>query len=455
METFLIKAAQLIAAFALLVIIHEFGHYIFARMFGIKVEKFYLFFDPWFSLFKYKPKKKSTKTDPNGEERATWRDTEYGIGWLPLGGYVKIAGMIDESMDKEQLAQEPKSWEFRSKPAYQRLLVMVAGVLMNFILAIIIYAGIAWYWGEKYIPLDKAYEGMDYAEAAQEIGFRNGDILLEADGRTLDSRERSVAFKMLEAREVTVLRNHRDTVAIRLPEGAILTIPENDPLMAIRVPVYVKQIMPGEPAAEAGLQVGDRIIAVGDSLTPAFTELSPALLAYKGKPTELTLLRGNDTITMAATPTSDGKLGFGLKTPLEVFSCDTTKYGFFQSVPVGVTNGTDMLVTYVGSLKHLFSKQGAESIGGFGAIGSMFPSKWDWRTFWEMTAFLSIMLAFMNLLPIPALDGGHVAFLLWEVITRRKPSDKFLERAQLAGMLFLIILLIYANFNDLYRFVLK
>ena len=440
METFLIKAAQLICALSLLVIIHELGHFMWARIFKIRVEKFYIFFNPWFSLAKWKPKKS---------------DTECGIGWLPLGGYVKIAGMIDESMDTEQLASEPKPWEFRSKPAWQRLLVMTGGVLNNFILAIIIYAGIAFWWGEKTIPFQNAYEGMDFTPAMQALGFRNGDILLEADGRTLDSRERSVAFKMLEAREVTVLRNHRDTVAIRLPEGAILTIPENDPLMAIRVPVYVKQIMPGEPAAEAGLQVGDRIIAVGDSLTPAFTELSPALLAYKGKPTELTLLRGNDTIRVVATPTEAGKLGFGLKTPAEIFDVEITVYNPLQAIPVGVRNGTEMLTTYVGSLKHLFTKEGAESIGGFGAIGNLFPAAWDWRTFWEMTAFLSIILAFMNIIPIPALDGGHVMFLLWEAVTRRKPSDKVLEYAQMAGMFLLIALLIYANSNDIYRFLIK
>lgn len=440
METFLIKAAQLICALSLLVIIHELGHFMWARIFKIRVEKFYIFFNPWFSLAKWKPKKS---------------DTEWGIGWLPLGGYVKIAGMIDESMDTEQLASEPKPWEFRSKPAWQRLLVMTGGVLNNFILAIIIYAGIAFWWGEKTIPFQNAYEGMDFTPAMQALGFRNGDILLEADGRTLDSRERSVAFKMLEAREVTVLRNHRDTVAIRLPEGAILTIPENDPLMAIRVPVYVKHIMPGEPAAEAGLQVGDRIIAVGDSLTPAFTELSPALLAYKGKPTELTLLRGNDTIRVVATPTEAGKLGFGLKTPAEIFDVEITVYNPLQAIPVGVRNGTEMLTTYVGSLKHLFTKEGAESIGGFGAIGNLFPAAWDWRTFWEMTAFLSIILAFMNIIPIPALDGGHVMFLLWEAVTRRKPSDKVLEYAQMAGMFLLIALLIYANSNDIYRFLIK
>lgn len=440
MESFLIKALQLIAALSLLVIIHEFGHFLWARIFKIRVEKFYLFFNPWFSLFKWKPKNS---------------DTEYGIGWLPLGGYVKIAGMIDESMDKEQMSQPAKPDEFRVKPAWQRLLVMTGGVLNNFILAIIIYAGIAWYWGEKTIPYENAYEGMDFAPAAIEMGFRTGDILLAADGAKIDQKDRAHLFKLLESKKVTVLRNHRDTIDILLPKNAIEKLDSEQGFMGYRIPVFVKNVVPGEPAAHAGLQADDRIIAVGDSLTPSFGELSQALYLNGGRKTTVTVLRGNDTITLAATPTADGKLGFELKRPLEVFVCDTTRYGFFQSIPVGVTNGTEMLVTYVGSLKHIFSKTGAQSIGGFGAIGNMFPAKWNWRTFWEMTAFLSIILAFMNLLPIPALDGGHVAFLLWEVITRRKPSEKFLERAQLAGMLFLIALLLYANFNDIYRFLIK
>ncbi|MDE6284030.1 MAG: RIP metalloprotease RseP [Muribaculaceae bacterium] len=440
MESFLIKALQLIAALSLLVIIHEFGHFLWARVFKIRVEKFYLFFNPWFTLFKWKPKKS---------------DTEYGIGWLPLGGYVKIAGMVDESMDKEQMAQPPKPDEFRVKPAWQRLLVMTGGVLNNFILAIIIYAGIAWYWGEKTIPYQHAYEGMDFAPAAIELGFRNGDILLSADGREINQKDRGHLFKLLESKTVTVLRNHRDTIDILLPKNAIEQLDAEQGFMGYRIPVFVNKVVPGEPAAKAGLQPDDRIIAVGDSLTPSFGELSRALYLNGGRNTTVTLLRGNDTISVAVTPTADGKLGFELKKPLEIFECDTTRYGFLESIPVGVTNGTEMLVTYVGSLKHIFSKKGAESIGGFGAIGNMFPAKWNWLTFWEMTAFLSIILAFMNLLPIPALDGGHVAFLLWEVITRRKPSDKFLEKAQMAGMLFLIALLLYANFNDIYRFFIK
>lgn len=440
METFLIKALQLVVALSLLVIVHELGHFLWARVFKIRVEKFYIFFNPWFSLFKWKPEKS---------------DTTYGVGWLPLGGYVKIAGMIDESLDREQMAQPPQPWEFRTKPAWQRLLVMTGGVINNFILAILIYAGIAWYWGERTIPYQNAYEGMDFTPAAQSLGFRNGDVLLTADGRLIDSKERGAIYNMLDSKHVEVLRNHRDTVTLIMPANAVTSLPQDDPFMAYRVPVFVKQVMPGEPAAKAGLQEGDRIIAVGDSLTPAYTEFVPALAAYGGKEVPLTLLRGNDTVMTVATPTPAGKLGFGLMGPIDVFRCDTTQYGFFQSIPIGIGNGTDMLTTYVGSLKHVFTKEGAESIGGFGAIGNLFPAKWDWRTFWEMTAFLSIILAFMNIIPIPALDGGHVAFLLWEVVTRRKPSEKFMEYAQMVGMFLLLALLIYANSNDIYRFLIK
>lgn len=427
-------------ALSLLVIIHEFGHFIWARIFKIRVEKFYLFFNPWFSLAKWKPK--------NSE-------TTYGIGWLPLGGYVKIAGMIDESMDKEQMAQPAQPWEFRSKPAWQRLMVMVGGVLNNFLLAFIIYTGIALYWGEKTIPLHNAYEGMDFVPEAQALGFRNGDILLTADGKLIDSRKRTALLDMLESSEVKVLRNHTDTVTIHLPSDAVMRLPQDRAPMAIRLPVFVKQVMHGEPAYEAGIKEGDRIVAVGDSLTPSYTEMVPALLAYAGKPTTVTVLRDGKQLTLNATPTEGGKLGFGLMAPDQVFEWETTSYNVIEAVPVGIRTGTGMLVSYVGSLKHLFSKEGAQQIGGFGAIGSLFPATWDWRTFWEMTAFLSIMLGFMNIIPIPALDGGHVMFLIWEVVTRRKPSEKFLEYAQTAGMLFLLALLIYANSNDIYRFFIK
>lgn len=440
MESFLIKALQLVVALSLLVIIHEFGHFLWARLYKIRVEKFYLFFNPWWTPFKWKPKNS---------------DTEYGIGWLPLGGYVKIAGMIDESMDKDQMAQPPKPDEFRVKPAWQRLLVMAGGVLNNFILAIIIYAGIAWYWGEKTIPYENAYEGMDFSKEAVELGFRKGDILLAANGQKIDQTDRGHLFKVLESNTVTVLRNHTDTVVINLPKNAIERIDPEHGFMAYRVPVFVKNVISGEPAAKAGIMENDRIIAVGDSLTPSYTELVPALTAYAGRQTDIGLMRNGQPVTVKATPDDNGKLGFQLMAPDHIFVCDTTRYGFFQSFPVGISDGTDMLVTYVGSLKMLFTKAGAQSIGGFGAIGNMFPPKWDWRTFWEMTAFLSIILAFMNVLPIPALDGGHIMFTFYEVVTRRKLPDAFLEKAQMAGMLFLIALLIYANFNDIYRFIIK
>ena len=332
---------------------------------------------------------------------------------------------------------------------------MIGGVLNNFILAFIIYTGIALYWGERTIPFQNAYEGMDFVTEAQALGFRNGDVLLTADGKTIDAANRTAVLDMFEANEVKVLRNHKDTVSIHLPSNALITLPQDRQPLAFRLPVFVKQVVPGEPAAKAGVLEGDRIIAVGDSLTPSYTELVPALQAYGGKPVTIKVLRGNKTLSLQATPTEGGKLGFGLQAPDEVFEWQTTRYGFFEAIPIGISTGTGMLTTYVGSLRHLFSKEGASQIGGFGAIGSLFPPKWDWRTFWEMTAFLSIILGFMNIIPIPALDGGHVMFLLWEMVTRRKPSDKFLEYAQMAGMFFLLALLIYANSNDIYRFLIK
>lgn len=454
METFLLKASQLIAALALLVIIHEFGHYIFARMFGIKVEKFYLFFDPWFSIFKWKPKEVE-KLNPDGSLKTTWRDTEYGIGWLPLGGYVKIAGMIDESMDKEQMAKPVQPWEFRAKPAWQRLLVMLAGVIFNFILAILIYAGIAFCWGEKTIAFENATEGLDYVPAAQKIGFQNGDIPLLADGVKIDVSERNFAMRMVEADVVTVLRNHTDTVNINIPDDFIFQLNDDEGFFAYRTPVYVQKLSPGEPAEKAGLQEGDHIVSVNGTETPSFTEFSPALMQLGGKETTIGVMRGDSLINLTVTPTESGKIGIQLRAITDIYPIDITQYSFFESFPKGWEIGVSTLSTYVGSMKHLFSAEGAQSIGGFGAIGSIFPDTWNWLSFWEITAFLSVVLAFMNVLPIPALDGGHVLFLLYEIIARRKPSDKFLEYAQIAGMVFIFGLLIYANGNDIYRFFFK
>lgn len=479
METFLFKALQLVAALSLLVLIHEFGHYIFARMFGIKVEKFYLFFNPGFSLLRYDPRKNTVeliaRTDDNGKEsalisfkvgrphqqdtakqrRSSWRDTIYGIGWLPLGGYCKIAGMIDESMDKEQMAQPEQPWEFRSKPAYQRLLVMIGGVLFNFILAIIIYIGIAFTWGEKTIRFHDAYAGLDFVPAAQKIGFRNGDIPLMADGKPVEATDRDVALTMAEARTVTVLRNGTDTVDIAIPDDFIFRLNDDKGFFGYRVPVVIAGLMPGEAAVKAGMMAGDRIVAVGDSLTPSFTELTAALTSYAGMPVAVKVIRDNKEVVMEATPSGTGKLGIQLTPITDIYPVTVVRYSLLTSIPKGIEIGTSTLGSYVSSFKHVFSREGAESLGGFGSIGSIFPERWNWLSFWEITAFLSVALAFMNIIPIPALDGGHVMFLLYEVVSRRKPSEKFMEYAQYAGMAFLLLLLLYANGNDIYRFFLK
>lgn len=449
METFLIKALQLIVALAFLVIIHEFGHYITARIFGIKVEKFYLFFNPWFSLAKWKPKKTKVTLDKNGNEKATWRDTEYGIGWIPLGGYVKIAGMIDESMDKEQLKKPTQPWEFRSKPAYQRLLVMIGGVLFNFILAILIYAGIAFWWGNKYIPLDKATEGMEFSPTALQAGFKNGDIPLMADGKPIDASKEDFLFTTASAHSVDVLRDN-DTVTVVLPNDFLARLGKEG-FMMYRQPIVVATVQNGSPAKAAGLAEGDRIVAVDTLSTRAFSELTPALLTYAGKKTTVTVERDGEKLTLPITPTEGGKLGFQLKSITDIYPTVTLHYGLLQSFPKGWENGTNMLVNYVSSMKHVFTKEGAQSIGGFGAIGGMFPDRWNWLSFWEITAFLSVALAFMNILPIPALDGGHVMFLIYEIIARRPANEKVMEMAQMAGMAFLIILLLYANGADVIR----
>ena len=361
--------------------------------------------------------------------------------------------MIDESMDKEQMAKPAQPWEFRSKPAYQRLLVMVAGVLMNFVLAILIYAGIAWHWGEKYIPVEKAYEGMDYVEAAKAAGFRDGDIPLLADGHKLDMTNGDYLLDMIEADTVTVLRNHKDTVNIAIPENFIFRLNDDKGFFTYRVPVFVAGVVNGEPADEAGLLPGDRIIKVDTTSTPSYTEFVAELSKRAGKNAGLTVERNGEIATLPIKINDAGKIGITLKPITDIYPVVTRHYTFFESIPKGWEIGTNRLVSYVSSMKYVATAEGAKSLGGFGAIGSMFPEKWNWLSFWEITAFLSVALAFMNILPIPALDGGHIMFLLYEIISRRKPSEKFMEYMQVAGMAFLILLLLYANGNDIYRFV--
>lgn len=441
METILIKALQLILSLSLLVLVHEFGHFIFARLFKVRVEKFYLFFDPWFSLFKFKPKNS---------------DTEYGIGWLPLGGYCKISGMIDESMDKEQMAQPAQPYEFRSKPAGQRLMIMVGGVLFNFILALFIYSMVLFAWGDTYLPLKNVKQGMDFSETFINVGFRDGDILLRADDEELERYNEDCLRKVVEAHNVTVLRDGVETV-IPIPDDMMQRVlRDKQGFAAYRFPMVVKNLSADDmPAAQAGMQPGDSIVSINDVPVVTYYEAAAMLAENKSKEIKLGFYRDGELRSASLTTDSLGRIGVGVCLPTDLYETVTRSYGFLASFPAGVKLGINTLKGYVSDMQYVFTKEGASSLGGFATIGSIFPDTWNWRAFWMQTAFLSIILAFMNILPIPALDGGHVMFLLYEVIARRKPSDKFLEYAQMAGMAILFALLLYANGNDLFRFVFK
>ena len=445
METFLIRALQLVLSLSLLVIIHEGGHFFFARLFKIRVEKFYIFFDPWFSLFKFKPK--------NSE-------TEYGIGWLPLGGYCKISGMIDESMDTEQMKQPPQPWEFRSKPAWQRLLVMIGGVLMNFLLALFIYSMILFTWGDQYIALKDMSYGMKFNETAREIGFRDGDILVSADGKELTRYNVDMLRSLAEAREVVVLRDGKKE-QILMPEISLLEIAKEDPpFVDMLIPNVVDSVLADGGFAKAGLQKGDSLIAFNGTPLHSWNEFTEQLgeLRLRSEVEQkssasFSLVYSRAGVRNTVNVTTDDQFKVLAYSMNPGYQPTRLTYGFFESFPAGVALGINTLKGYVNDMKYVFTKEGAKSVGGFGTIGSIFPKVWDWQRFWSMTAFLSIILAFMNILPIPALDGGHVLFLLYELVARRKPSDKFLEYAQMVGMFLLFGLLIWANFNDILRFV--
>jgi regulator of sigma E protease len=435
METVVIKAAQLILSLSILVIVHELGHFLFARIFKVRVEKFYLFFNPWFTLFKFKPK---------GSE------TEYGIGWLPLGGYVKISGMIDESMDKEALKQAPQPWEFRTKPAWQRLLIMVGGVGMNFILAFFIYAMIVLAYGDKYVPMRNVTMGFSFNQTALDAGFQNGDIPLYADGVALERLDTKTLFAIADAKEVQVLRNG-EKLSLTLPKDFRNIVHEKDFLLDYRIPFVIERVTNGSPAQAAGLMEGDRVLGVNGQTDMDVRDIQQAMIAAQGGELLLNVLRSGKELEITVTPSESGKLGVGLMSPLNIYETVNKKYNFFTAFPAGIRIGIQTIKDYLGQFKFIFSKEGAGSLGGFGTIGSFFPAQWDWERFWVMTAFLSIILGIMNLLPIPALDGGHVMFLLYEVITGRTPNEKFMEYAQMGGMIFLISLLLYANGMDIVR----
>ena len=435
----LIKAAQLLLSLSILVILHEFGHFMFAKIFRCRVEKFYLFFDPWFSLLKVQ----------KGE-------TEYGVGWVPLGGYVKISGMIDESMDKEQMKLPPQPWEFRSKPTWQRLLIMIGGVLFNLILALALYSMILFTWGEEYLPNQNVKYGIVVSETGREIGLQNGDKIVSVDGKEVSSFSKIIPTIVLDGAKTIEVQRDSQRLTLPISKEIIPKLLTDRNIISLRVPFSCKIVAFGKqsPARDSGLEIGDEILSVDSTKFTFYDQFVDKLTASKEKVVSIEV---NHKGTVSYKKVSIGKSGtIGILPSIDlstIFEYKTTQYSLLESIPAGITKGYNAVGDYLKQFKLLFSPKtkAYESLGGFIAIGNIFPGVWDWESFWNLTAFLSIILAVMNILPIPALDGGHVLFLLYEIITRRKPSDKFLEYAQIVGMVLLFSLLLYANGNDILK----
>lgn len=431
-----IKAGQLLLSLSILVILHEFGHFFFARLFNTRVEKFYLFFDPWFSLFKFKK-----------------GDTEYGVGWIPLGGYVKISGMIDESMDKEAMKQPAQPWEFRSKTPMQRLLIMIGGVTVNFIAAVVIYWLLLFYYGESYVPVSSAKHGLYYHEMMQELGIEDGDLIVKADTFTIETTRDITSYIVLDQAKTLTVQRGDSVFTVDLPTDFNKKVvgAEVKVLADFRVPFVVDSILPGMGAAKGGMMKGDSILAVNGKEAVWHHQFVDILGQNKNKDVIITVKRDTSEIQLTCNVSAKGLVGIRPHQAEGIFEYKTEKYGFFEALPAGISKGVNTLSNYTKQLPLIFSKEGAKQIGGFGTMGSLFPSKWNWHAFWDLTALLSVILAFMNILPIPALDGGHVMFLLYEIVTRRKPSEKFMEYAQIGGMMLLLGLLLFANGNDIFR----
>jgi regulator of sigma E protease len=442
--TILIKILQFVMSLSILVIIHELGHFTLAKLFKTRVEKFYLFFDPWFSLFKFK----------KGE-------TEYGIGWLPLGGYVKISGMIDESMDKEQMKQPPQPWEFRSKSSWQRLLIMTGGVIFNFILAMLVFILVLFAWGETYLPTANLKYGIVTDSIGYNIGLRNGDKIITVDNQHIENFLEVTANIVLNNRKTIQVERDGAVRNIEIPKEYIPKMLKGKGMIDYRIPFgpyIVESFGKKSPGKTAGIILKDQILGIDDKKFIYFDEFQKYLFDNRERPVTLNIIRNGENVSIPVTPDSLGMLGIGRSVSLDqIFELKTIKYRFFQSIPAGIDKGLKTISDYLKQFKLIFSKHSKayQSLGGFITIGNIFPGVWDWQRFWNLTAFLSIILAVMNILPIPALDGGHVLFLLFEVVTGKKPSDKFLEYAQIAGMIVLLALLLYANGNDVLRLLKK
>ena len=437
MSPFFVRAIQLLMSLSFLIILHELGHFIPARIFKTRVEKFFLFFDVKFALFKKKI-----------------GDTTYGIGWLPLGGYVKISGMIDESMDTEQMSQPAQEWEFRSKPAWQRLIIMLGGVTVNLILGFLIYMMILFVWGKNTLYAEELPLGMSPSPVAEEAGFEVGDQIINVDGKTLDNVfEINKLLFLRDVEQVTVKRRNGTQTTLDIPEGMGEKMFESGELMPLSptTSTVLDSVIPNSPADLVGLQPGDRLISLNDQNIEYWNDLG-AIIKGKGKQ-EITLIieRERSRQTLEFSTDEEGTIGVYPKYPIINFNNEKLSLG--KSIVEGFDYGYWTLYDYVSQFQYIFTKKGASQLGGFGAIGNMFPDTWDWKGFWASTALISIILAFMNILPIPALDGGHVMFLVYEIVTGRKPNDKFMEYAQMFGFFLLMALVLFANGNDLYRLI--
>ena len=441
MESILIKTAQLLLSLSILVVLHEAGHFMFARLFKTRVEKFYLFFNPWFSLFKIK----------KGE-------TEYGIGWLPLGGYVKISGMIDESMDKEAMKLPPQPWEFRAKPAWQRLFIMIGGVLMNFLFAMVIYIGVLYAWGEQYLPTANVKYGVVVNETGEQIGFKTGDKILTVDNQYIEQFNKIVPTIVLDGAKTVQVERDGKKIDVEITGEDLALLLKSKGIWEERIPydIQIGKLAKDYPAQKAGLEVGDVLGNIDGKSFSFYDQFTSYLGTKKGEKVSINITRDGQKMTKTLTVTEDGKMGFNaaFNNP-DIFEFKTIKYGFFESIPAGIDRGVQTTGNYLKQFKLFFKKEtkAYESLGGFATIGNIFSPTWDWGHFWNMTAFISIILAIMNLLPIPALDGGHVMFLFGEMITGRKPGEKFLEYAQIAGMVLLLALVLYANANDIIKMI--
>lgn len=437
MET-IIKIAQVVLALSILILVHEFGHFFFARLFKIRVEKFYLFFDAWFSIFKYKPKNS---------------DTEYGIGWLPLGGYCKISGMIDESMDKEAMSREPQPWEFRSKPAWQRFFVMFGGVFFNFILAILIYSATLFTWGEQYLKTQDAIYGVQCNELALEMGFRHGDKIIAFDNEPVERfNDLQITLARNQAKSATIIRDGAE-INLELDPAYLPSVLNTPGMFSLRFPFQVASTDPASPNSSK-LMKGDRFLTLDSTNAQIYQDVAAILSQNKGKSMRATILREGSVVETEIHVNDEGMIGIVLEgDQSKFFNITTYQYSVTGAVASGFNKSTSTIGNYIKELGLIFSPstEAYKSVGSFISIGKIFPASWDWYIFWNITAFLSIMLAVLNLLPIPALDGGHIMFLFYEMITRRKPSDKVMEYAQIAGMLVLFAIMFLAFGNDIYR----